>query len=117
MVAGIIGTAIIFIVDWIVISVVIMLAGKLVAGMEATFKQALLASLVAAIVGTFVYYGIEWFFPSLGWLSGVIVFILYLAIIRYYFQTGCIGALLVAIIALILWIILAYLFTAFLPGF
>lgn len=116
MVAGLIGTAIIFIVNWIAVSIVIMLAGKMVAGMEATFVKSLLVSLVSSIIGTLTYYVIEMFLPMLGWLSGVIVFILYLLIIKYYFQTGFLGALLVAIIAIIIWILLAYVITAFFPG-
>ncbi|MFX0168819.1 MAG: hypothetical protein ACFE89_05590 [Candidatus Hodarchaeota archaeon] len=116
MVVGLIGTALVLIVNWIVVSFVIMLAGKLVAGMEATFVKSLLVSLVASIIGTIAYYVIEMFFPMLGWLSGIIVFLLYLAVIKYYFQTGWIGALLVAIIAIIIWVVLAYVMAAFFPG-
>ncbi|MFX1540604.1 MAG: hypothetical protein ACFFBX_07515 [Promethearchaeota archaeon] len=112
----ILATVLMFIINWFVIAFVIMLAGKIVAGMEATFVKALIASLVGGIISAVLYYAFI-FLPILQpfwWAAGLVIFIVYLLVIRYYFQTGCIGALIVAILAFIIYLVFAWLFEFFL---
>lgn len=61
-----------------------------------------------------LYYAFLAFLAPFWWAAGLVIFIAYLLVIRYYFQTGCIGALIVAILAFIIHLIFAWLFAFFL---
>jgi len=113
----ILATILMFALNWFIVAFVIMLAAKLVAGMEATFMKALIASLIGAIVSAILYWAFLTFLAAFWWAAGIIIFIAYLLVIKYYFGTGCIGALIVAILAFIIYLLFAWLFQAFLAPF
>ena len=110
----ILATALMFIINWFVLAFIIMLAAKIVAGMEATFTKALIASLIGGIISAILYYAFLLIFPTLFWAAGIVIFIVYLLVIKYYFGTGCLGALIIAILAIIIYLIFAWLFQFFL---
>lgn len=110
----IVWTIINLVVQWLVMAIVLMLAGKMIAGMEVTFMKALIASLLGSIVSAILYYVFLVFLFAFWWAAGIVIFIVWLLIIRYYFGTGCIGALIVAILAFIIYLIFAWLFAFFL---
>ncbi|MFX1510862.1 MAG: hypothetical protein ACFFBR_11215 [Promethearchaeota archaeon] len=107
-------TIINFIVQWFVMAFIIMLAGKVVAGMEATFGKALIASLLGSIVAAILAFAFQSFLAVFWWAAGIVIFIVWLLIIKYYFGTGCIGALIVAILAFIFYLFFVWLFYSFL---
>jgi hypothetical protein len=106
-----------FIVQWFIMAFIIMLAGKMVAGMEATFMKALIASLLGSIIAAILAFAFQTFLALFWWAAGIVIFIVWLLIIKYYFGTGCIGALIVAILAFIIYLIFAWLFYFFLVPF
>lgn len=113
----ILASVLIFVINWFVVAFVIMLAAKFIAGMDATFVKALIASLIGGIVATILYWLFQMYLDVFWWAAGIVIFISYLLIIRFYFETGCIGSLIVAILACIIYLIFAFLFIAFLTPF
>jgi hypothetical protein len=102
-----------FLLNWFILSFIIWIAARLVAGMEATCVKALIASLVGGIVSAVLWWAFT-YLPGLNlfwWAAGIVIFLVYLLIIRFYFDTSCLGALLIAILAFIVYLLLAWLIT------
>jgi hypothetical protein len=79
--------------------------------------RALIASLIGAFTAAILYWLFEMYLSLYWWAAGVVIFISYLIIIRFYFGSGCFGALIVGILAVIIYLIFAGLFVAFLDPF
>ncbi len=94
----------VFLIQVLILSVVIYIAGLMVVGgRKATFGDAFKISLLGTVLGGLVYAAISFFVP----LVGLIVYILiWLALIRQYFETGWLNALAIGILAVIVWIAL-----------
>ena len=94
----------VFLIQVLILSVVIYLAGLMVVGgRKATFGDAFKISLLGTVLGGLIYTAISFFVP----LLGLIVYILiWLALIRQYFETGWLNALAIGILAVIVWIAL-----------
>jgi len=89
----------IFIIQVLILSVIIYIAGLMVVGgRRATFGDAFKISLLGTVLGGFIYAAISLFVP----LVGLIVYILvWLALIKQYFETGWLNALAIGILAII----------------
>jgi len=101
-------TVIVFIIDLFVMTIVFYVAGVIVVGKRrALFSDAFVISLLGTVVGNIC----SLFFPVIGWILSLIVWLL---LIRRYYETGWLGALAVAILAVIIyvvvWVILALIF-------
>ena len=94
----------VFLIQVLILSVVIYIAGLMVVGgRKATFSDAFKISLLGTVLGGLIYAAISFFVP----LVGLIVYILiWLALIKQYFETGWLNALAIGILAVIVWIAL-----------
>ena len=94
----------VFLIQVLILSVVIYIAGLMVVGgRKATFSDAFKISLLGSVLGGLIYAAISFFVP----LIGLIVYILiWLALIKQYFETGWLNALAIGILAVIVWIAL-----------
>jgi hypothetical protein len=101
-------TVVVFIIHLFVMTMVFYVAGVIVVGKRrALFSDAFVISLLGTVVGNIC----SLFFPVIGWILSLIVWLL---LIRRYYQTGFLGALAVAILAVIIyvvvWVILTLIF-------
>jgi len=106
--AELLFAVIFFIINLVVMTIVFYVAGAIVVGKrKALFSDALVISLLGTVVGNIC----SLFFPVIGWILSLIVWLL---LIRRYYETGWLGALAVAILAVIIyvvvWVILALIF-------
>jgi len=94
----------IFVIQVLILSVVIYIAGLMVVGgRRATFGDAFKISLLGTVLGGLIYAAISFFVP----LVGLIVYILvWLALIKQYFETGWLNALAIGILAIIVALVL-----------
>jgi hypothetical protein len=100
---------VIFIVNLVVMTIVFYLAGIIVVGK----RRALLSdAFVISLLGTIVSSICSLFFPPV--IGLILSLLVWLLLIRHYYETGWMGALAVAVLAVIIyvvvWIILAFLF-------
>ena len=99
--AELLFAVILFIVDLIVMTIVFYVAGVIVVGKRrALFSDAFVISLLGTVVGNIC----SLFFPTvIGWILSLIVWLL---LIRHYYETGWLGALAVAILAVIVYVVI-----------
>jgi hypothetical protein len=107
---GILYTIVGLIILWIIISIPVWLAGKAVTAGKATFGDALLATLAGPIV-YFIVSFLVGYFLGIGSTALVIGYILALIawiwVFKVSFQTGWLRAILLAILAWIIFIVLS----------
>ena len=106
----IIASVLMFFVNWIVVAGIIRLTAKFVAGLDPAFLKALIASLIGGIVTGILYWLFAVYLSSYWWVAGIIIFISYLIVIRFYFGSGYVGALIVAVLASVIYLVFAWLF-------
>ncbi|MFX1474730.1 MAG: hypothetical protein ACFFCO_04525 [Promethearchaeota archaeon] len=116
--------AAVFLVTWLVISLLFFAAGRIVSGINTTFTDAMIVALVGAICYTvltaifqylepslvlfFTDLGLAWFVPYLGFtISSLITLCVYIPLIMKFFDTGFWGAVAVGLLVIIFQIILA----------
>lgn len=90
------------IINTIILSPVLWLAGKaLVGGAKAKFTDAILIILIGTVIGTIfgAYFT--------GWLAFIIQLILWLLLVKHFFDCGWLKALAISIVAVIIFIIIA----------
>ncbi len=112
-VPNVLFTIISLIILWIVVSVPVWLAGKAITGGKATFGEALLATLVGPIVYFIVTFVVDFFLSAvigasafvIGWLLALLAWIW---VYKASFQTGWIRAILIAILAWVIFIVLSF---------
>ena len=100
------------IILWIVISIPVWLAGKAIAGGKASFGDALLATLAGPIVYALVIFVVDF---ALGGILGsaayafgyILALIAWIWVFKASFGTGWIKAILIAILAWVLFIVLS----------
>lgn len=99
-----------FIILWIIVSIPVYFAAKLVTGGRAHFGQAMLATLVGPIVFAIVlaigYFVAASIFSGLGLLALLIAFLAWIWVYKATFGTGWLQAFGIAIISVIVGIIL-----------
>ncbi len=107
-----------FIINLIVLTIVLYVAGLIVVGgKRARFSDAFVIALLGTIISTFLIV----FLPTITLitiggqeitigmgLSLILSFIAYLVLIRYYYETGWLGALAVAIVAVIVFVVASF---------
>jgi hypothetical protein len=109
---GIIYTIIGLIILWIVVSIPVWLAGKAVTGGKASFGDALLATLAGPIVYILVTFLVGFFLGELIGSSALIfgyilALIAWIWVFKASFQTGWFRAILIAILAWVIFIVLS----------
>jgi len=93
-----------YLINLIILSIILYIAGLTVVGKrKATFGDAFKISLLGTFLGSLISGLISYFVPVLGLIVYILV---WLALIKHYFETGWLGALAVAILALIVAIVL-----------
>ena len=112
--AGILVTLIGLIILWIVVSIPVWLAGKVATGGKATFGDALLATLAGPIVYFIVLLLVGYFLSAaIGSTAFVIGYLLALIawiwVFKTSFQTGWLRAILIALLAWVIYILLSIL--------
>ena len=91
-------------VNVIVLSPVLWIAGRLLAGKDkAKFTDALWIVVLGTIIGAVFQAFLE---GILGLLGSIIMLIIWLALVKHFFDTGWLKALAIAIIAIIIYIII-----------
>lgn len=90
----------------IVLAPVLWIAGKALVGANAKFTDAIWIVVLGTIIGAVF----EAFFAGvLGLISSIIVFIIWLALVKHFFDTGWLKAIAIVIIVVIIYVILAVL--------
>jgi len=114
---GIIVTIIALIILWIIVSIPVWLAGKLVTGGKGTFGEAMLATLAGPIVYIIVNFLVVYFLSSIlgsfaltfGYILALIAWVW---VFKASFRTGWLQAILIAILAWIIFFVLSILLQA-----
>ena len=100
------GLLIQIIVGIIIVGPTLWLAGRAIVGHKAKFSHAIWIVVLGIIIGAVVRALI-----NSGLLSTIIMFIVWLGLIKYFFECGWVKAFLVAIIAAIIFIIISVILT------
>jgi len=94
-----------FLAVWMITSLAVFAAGRMIVGRYATFPKASALILVGAILLGVTYVAASFLFtPFFGWIAA---FLLWLGLIKYFFGTGWIGAFMISILACIILMLLA----------
>jgi hypothetical protein len=89
------------VVSIIILAPVLWIAGRILVGKEkAKFADAVMIIVIGTIVGAIFSYFIS------GWISTIIMLILWLGLIKHFFDCGWLKALLVAIVTIVIFIII-----------
>jgi hypothetical protein len=100
--AGLIQLILTLIVNIIVLAPVLWISGRLLAGKDkAKFTDALWIVVLGTVIST-IFLGIF----QLGVISGIILLIILLGLVKHFFDTGWIKALIIAIVAALIWIVI-----------
>ncbi|MCW4007370.1 MAG: hypothetical protein NWF09_01575 [Candidatus Bathyarchaeota archaeon] len=90
------------IVNIIILSPVLWISGRLLAGKDkAKFTDAIWIVVLGTVIG-----GVFQYFFS-GLLASLIVLFIWLALVKHFFDTGWLRALAIAIVAILIWIVIA----------
>jgi hypothetical protein len=101
---NLIALAVHIIVNVIVLSPVLWIAGRLLAGKDkAKFTDALWIVVLGTLIGAVFQAFLE---GILGLLGSIIMLIIWLALVKHFFDTGWLKALVIAIVAIIIYIII-----------
>jgi hypothetical protein len=103
------GFIILFVIYLLVIGFVLWLAGEIVVGKRVTFGEAL----AVAGTGTFLVGASIAFLGLIGVFLGILVFLL---LVKHYFKTGWLGAVGVAIMAVVVGVVLTFILGALALG-
>lgn len=95
-----VGLLINIVISTIIISPILWLSGRALVGKEkAKFTDAiwivLLGNIIGIAIGAFLY----------GWLAAVIMFIVWLALIKHFFDCGWLKAFAIALVAVIIFVV------------
>jgi hypothetical protein len=102
---NLIALAVHIIVNVIVLSPVLWISGRLLAGKDkAKFTDALWIVVLGTVIGAVFQALVS---GSLGLLGSIIVLFIWLALVKHFFDTGWLKALAIAIVAIIIYIIIA----------
>src|SRR2546427_2303141 len=110
LISILIGFLVVFIIYLIIIGFVLWLAGEIVVGRKVTFGEAI----AVAGTGTFLVGAVIVFVQGIfGLLIGLLIFLL---LVKHYFKTGWLGAIGVAIMAIVVLVVLTFILGALLVG-
>jgi hypothetical protein len=107
------------IVLWIIVSIPVYLAGKIVTGGRSTFGEAMVATVLGPIVYFIVRAGVSFFLEGLlggaaNTLGYILAFIAWIWIYKHTFKTGWLGGLAIAILAVVVFVIFGLIVNAIL---
>src|SRR3990170_1832819 len=89
------------IVNIIVLSPVLWISGRLIAGKDkARFTDALWIVVLGTVIGAVFQY----FFTGL--IASIIMLIIWLALVKHFFDTGWLRAFAIAIVAIVIWVVI-----------
>ena len=105
---GILYTIVGLIILWIIVSIPVWLAGKVVTGGKASFGDALLATIAGPIVYFIVSFLAGYFLGASALIFGyILALIAWIWVFKASFQTGWLRAILIAILAWVIFIVLS----------
>ncbi len=90
------------IVNIIILSPVLWISGRLLAGKE---KAKFTDAIWIVVLGTLIGGAFQYFFSGL--IASLIVLFIWLALVKHFFDTGWLRALAIAIVAILIWIVIA----------
>jgi hypothetical protein len=99
------------IVNTIIISPALWLAGRAIAGKQkAKFTDAIWIVVLGTVLGTLLAWAIGTFFSafSSGWIVTIILLIVWLALVKHFFDCGWLKALAISIVAVIFFVIIVF---------
>jgi hypothetical protein len=99
------------IVNTIIISPVLWLAGRALAGKDkAKFTDAIWIVVLGTVLGTLVGWAIGTYFSALlsGWVVTIILLVMWLALVKHFFDCGWLKALAISIVAVIFFVIIVF---------
>lgn len=110
---SIIALVLAIIITWIIVSIPIYFAGKLISGKHTTFGKAMLAAIVAPLVTLFFFFivtvALALFLGPFAAVIGLIVAVLVLSYVyASIFKTGLLGGFAIAVLATIISYLLAF---------
>jgi hypothetical protein len=89
------------IVNIIVLSPVLWISGRLLAGKDkAKFTDALWIVILGTVIGAVF----QFFFT--GFIASIIMLVIWLALVKHFFDTGWLRALAIAIVAVLIWVVI-----------
>ncbi len=105
---------------WITLALVFFIAGRIVSGMNTTFKDALIVAFLGALVTTILQNALDYVFATFGpftpydsilsfAIAGLITLIVWIPLIMKFFDVGLGGAILVGLLAIVFTIIIGFL--------
>ena len=101
----IVGLLIQIIVSTIIIAPILWLVGRALAGKD---KAKLTDAIWIVVLGTVIGAVVGAFAGSWGWIGTVIMIVVWLALIKHFFDCGWIKALVISIIAVIIYVIIFF---------
>ena len=105
---GILYTIVGLIILWIIVSIPVWIAGKAVTGGKASFGDALLATLAGPIVYFVVVFLVGYFLGASALVFGyILALIAWIWVFKASFQTGWLRAILIAILAWVIFVVLS----------
>lgn len=90
------------IVNIIILSPVLWISGRLLAGKD---KAKFTDAVWIVVLGTLIGGAFQYFFS--GVIASLIVLFIWLALVKHFFDTGWLRALAIAIVAILIWIVIA----------
>ncbi|MGC8608714.1 MAG: hypothetical protein ACP5UV_02460 [Thermoplasmata archaeon] len=118
MIFSFISFIISILVVWIIASVPVWFAAKIIVGKNSSFGQALATTLLGSIVFFVFFYIFSFLIIAtggfLGFLGGLIGFIAVISVFKGVYNTGWVGAFLLALVSVVLAVIIFFILSAFL---
>jgi hypothetical protein len=100
--SAIVNLIIQIVVNIIILAPVLWISGRLLAGSnKAKFTDALWIVVLGTVIGGFFQYLFS------GIIASIIVLLIWLALVKHFFDTGWLRALAIAIVAIIIWFVIA----------
>jgi hypothetical protein len=103
--SAIINLIIQIVVNIIILAPVLWISGRLLVGKE---KAKFMDALWIVVLGTLIGGAFQYLFSGI--IAAIIVLFIWLALVKHFFDTGWLMALAIAIIAIIIWLVIAVIF-------
>lgn len=123
------GELIIFFVKWVILTAVFFITGRIIAGVNAKFTDAIIVAFVGSLLSAILHWAFEIGLPLLGLPfapetinlislvgAALITIIVYLPLFMHFFDTGFGGAVAIGILCLIIYVLIEIPVLFFFPG-
>lgn len=124
------GEIIFFLVKWVILTIVFYITGRIVAGLNAKFSDAVIVAFVGSLLSAILHAGFEIGLPMLGLPfahetinlialigAALITVIVYLPLFMHFFDVGFGGAVAIGILCLIIYVLIEIPVYYFAPEF